>query len=75
MKFSPAAELAPTGGRLAAVASAATATDDLVRCDLDHRPHPVGGRTRHAIGRQLSLVQLDQILHLPARSISAEWRI
>jgi hypothetical protein len=38
---------------------------------VEGEPHLIGGRTvtRHAIRRQLGLVQLDQVLHLPALAI------
>ncbi len=38
---------------------------------VEDEPHLIGGRavTRHAIRRQLRLVQLDQVLHLPALAI------
>src|SRR3954454_4642971 len=38
------------------------------RGGVEGEPHLIGGRalTRHAIRRQLRLVQLDQVLHLPA---------
>ncbi len=41
------------------------------RCGVEDEPHLIGGRavTRHAIRRQLRLVQLDQVLHLPALAI------
>ena len=41
------------------------------RGSMQHEPQLIGGRavTRHAVGRQLRLVQLDQVLHLPALAI------
>src|SRR5436190_20615447 len=41
------------------------------RGGVEDEPHLIGGRavTRHAIRRQLRLVQLDQVLHLPALAI------
>src|SRR5512145_1982374 len=38
---------------------------------VQHETHLVGGRAvaAHAVGRQLRLVQLDQVLHLPALAI------
>ena len=41
------------------------------RGGVQDEPHLIGGRavTRHAVRRQLRLVQLDQVLHLPALAI------
>ena len=41
------------------------------RSGIEDQPHLIGGRavTRHAIRRQLRLVQLDQVLHLPTLAI------
>ena len=41
------------------------------RRGVEREPHLIGGRavTRHAIRRQLRLVQLDQVFHLPALAV------
>src|SRR5580704_6180072 len=42
-----------------------------VRGSVEYEPDLIGGRgmTRHAVRRQSSFVQLDQVLHLPALAV------
>ena len=59
------------GERIAPRDSGAHAMHQPERGGVEDEPHLIGGRavTRHAIRRQLRLVQLDQVLHLPALAI------
>src|SRR5512144_3354512 len=60
------------GERIAPRDRGAHAMHQPERGGVEDEPHLIGGRavTRHAIRRQLCLVQLDQVFHLPALAIN-----
>jgi hypothetical protein len=60
-----------TGERVGSRDGSAHAMHQPERGGVKNEPHLIGGGAvaRHAIGRQLRLVQFDQVLHLPALAI------